>query len=202
MSEMAATATAPPAPATDEAPYAIRPITVDEYHRMLEVGILYEKEPVELLDGQLIAMPPEGSAHGAVVTGLTAQLVKRFDGRALVRPGNALRISDRTELQPDFAVVRYREDFYSGALPVPSDVLFVIEVSHSTLAYDRRQKLRAYASAGIPEVWIVDVERKRVEAYTKPHGDAYTKTRVAERNGSLAPSAFPDEYIAAATFLR
>jgi Uma2 family endonuclease len=199
---MAATATAPPAPQTDAAPYTIRPITVDEYHRMLEAGILYEKEPVELLDGQLIAMPPEGSAHGAAVTGLTAELVKRFDGRALVRPGNSLRISDLTELQPDFAVVRYREDLYTGALPVPSDVHFLIEVSHSTLAYDRGAKLRTYASAGILEVWVVDVERKRVEAYTEPNAGVYAKTRVAEHGDSLAPCAFPADVIAAATFLR
>jgi hypothetical protein len=68
MSEMAVSAEAPPAPAADEAPYAIRPITVDEYHRMLDVGILYEKEPVELVGGQLIAMPSEGPLHAAVVS--------------------------------------------------------------------------------------------------------------------------------------
>ncbi|HTD33809.1 MAG TPA: Uma2 family endonuclease [Candidatus Elarobacter sp.] len=201
MSEMAVTAEAPPAPAADEAPYAIRPITVDEYHRMLEAGILYEREPVELLDGQLIAMPPEGPGHGSSVTGLNETLVLRFAGRAYVRPGNALRLSDVSEPQPDFAVVRLREDGYRDALPVPDDVLLLVEISDSTLRYDRGRKLRAYARAGIPEYWIVDLVHGHVDVFTEPNDEGYAGHRIARRDETLAPRAFPEDAIAVSSFL-
>jgi Uma2 family endonuclease len=188
-------------PQTDEAPYAIRPITVDEYHRMLEVGILYEREPVELLDGQLIAMPPEGPGHGSSVTGLNETLVLRFAGRAYVRPGNALRLSDISEPQPDFALVRPREGRYRGALPVPKDVLLLVEISDSTLRYDRGRKLLAYARAGIPEYWIVDLVHGHVDVFTEPNNEGYAGHRVAKRDEKIAPRAFPQDLIAVSSFL-
>lgn len=198
---MAATATAPPAPATDEAPYAIRPITVDEYHRMLEVGILREKEPVELLDGQLIAMPPQGPAHASAFSALVALFVRTFGDRALVRPGNPVELSAISEPEPDVALVRHTEDRYSAAHPKPEDVLLLVEVSHSSLAYDRRQKLSAYARAGITEYWVVDLVHRRIDMFAEPHDDRYAVHRVARPGDSIAPRAFPNDAIAVASFL-
>ncbi len=181
--------------------FAIRPITADEYHRMLDAGILYEREPVELLEGQLIAMPPEGPVHSSVVSRLTDALVRRFSGRAIVRPGNALALSRVSEPQPDFALVRPRDDWYSGALPGPRDVLLLIEVSWSTLRYDRRDKLRAYARAGIAEFWIVDLVNRRVEVHAEPHELGYASSRSARPGESLAPRAFPEDAIAVESIL-
>ena len=138
----------------------IRPITVAEYHRMLEVGILYDREPVELLDGQLIAMPPEGPPHVGAVMALTESFVQRFAGRAMLRPGNPVTLDDTSEPQPDIVLVHRRDDWYKSEHPGPADVFLVVEVSKTSLAYDRGRKLRAYARNGIPELWIVDlVER-------------------------------------------
>jgi Uma2 family endonuclease len=201
MSEMAVTAKALPAPAADDAPYAIRPITVDEYHRMLEAEILYEREPVELLDGQLIAMPREGPRHGASVAGLNEELVLRFAERARVRPGSTLRLSDLSEPQPDLALVRPRQDRYTTALPRPDDVLLLVEVTDSTLAYDRGKKLQAYARAGIREVWIVDLVHRRVEAFAEPREDRYESRRVAKPGESIAPCAFPEDALPVSSFL-
>jgi Uma2 family endonuclease len=201
MSEMAVTAEAPPAPAADEAPYAIRPITVDEYHRMLEVGILYEREPVELLDGQLIAMPPEGPGHSGVVSMLNEALVRTFAGRATIRPGNPVTLGRISEPQPDFALVRRKSERYLDEHPHPSDVFLVVEISVSTLRYDRGRKLLAYARAGITEYWIVDLVHGHVDVFTEPNDEGYAGHRIAKRDETLAPRAFPEDSIAVSSFL-
>jgi Uma2 family endonuclease len=200
MSEMAAAATRIPDTAPDH-PVPIRPITVDEYHRMLEAGILSEREPVELLDGQLIAMPPEGPLHSDVVARLNAELVLRFTNRAVVRPGNPVTLSSVSEPQPDLALVRRRSAGYRTAHPVPDDVFLVVEVSHSTLRYDRREKLSAYARAGIAEVWIVNLVHRCVEVFAEPGDAGYRSSRVVGREDALAPRAFPNDVLSVASFL-
>jgi Uma2 family endonuclease len=179
----------------------IRPITVAQYHRMLEVGIVYEREPVELLDGQLIEMPPEGPLHRSAVIMLTELLVQRFAGRAMVCPGNSVELDDTSEPQPDFMLVHRRNDWYKSGAVRPTDVLLVIEVSSSSLAYDRGRKLRAYARNGVPELWIIDLVHRRVEVYAEPHDLGYATSMVVDRDGTVAPRAFPDDAIDVASFL-
>jgi Uma2 family endonuclease len=179
----------------------IRPITVAQYHRMLEAGIVYEREPVELLDGQLIAMPPEGPRHSSVVAALNELLVQRFAGRAMVRPGNPVELDDISEPQPDLALVYRHDDWYGSGHPRPPDVFLVIEVSLSTLAYDRGRKLRAYARTGIAEVWIVNVAQSQVEVHTEPHELGYANRVAFGRDGKIAPRAFPDDAIPVVAFL-
>jgi Uma2 family endonuclease len=179
----------------------IRPITVAEYHRMLDVGIFYEREPVELLDGQLIAMPPEGPRHSSVVTALTELLIQRFAGRAMVRPGNPVELDGTSEPQPDLALVQRRDDWYKSAHPRPTEVLLVIEVSLSTLGYDRGRKLRAYARSGVAEVWIVNVAQSQMEVHAEPHELGYGRSAIVGRDGTIAPRAFPDDSIPVAAFL-
>jgi Uma2 family endonuclease len=179
----------------------IRPITVDEYHRMLEAGILYEREPVELLDGQLIAMPPEGPLHGGLCMRLNAEFVQRFHGRAMIRVGNPLTLPPISEPQPDFTLVRVRDTGYFDRHPLPDDALLAVEVSLSTLRYDRGRKLRAYAKAGVPEVWIVNLVHRQVEIFRDPQGETYTSARVAGNDESVAPGAFPDDAIPVALLL-
>jgi Uma2 family endonuclease len=179
----------------------IRPITVAQYHQMLEVGIVYEREPVELLDGQLIAMPPEGPRHRSTVMALNELLVQRFAGRAMVCPGNPVELDDTSEPQPDFALVHRHDDWYDSAHPQPPDVFLIIEVSLSTLAYDRGRKLRAYARSGIAELWIVNVAQRQVEVHTEPHELGYASSVIVGRDGTIAPRAFPDDAIPVAAFL-
>jgi Uma2 family endonuclease len=179
----------------------IRPITVAQYHRMLKVGIVYEREPVELLDGQLIAMPPEGSLHVSAVTALNELLVQRFAGRAMVRTGNPVELDNTSEPQPDLTLVHRHDDWYKSGHPRPSQVFLVIEVSLSTLAYDRGRKLRAYARSGIAELWIVNLAHRQVEVYTEPHELGYAGKLVLGRGGTVGPRAFPNDAIAVASFL-
>lgn len=179
----------------------IRPITVDEFYRMSEAGIFDPDERIELLDGQLIVMPTDGPPHGANASRLLEAMILRFAGRAIVRAGNALPLNAITELLPDVGLVHFREDWYSSAKPGPRDVLLLIEVSDSSLRYDRGRKLRAYAKAGIPEYWVVDLVHGRVEVYADPRDDAYAFTQVLDRDESIAPRAFPDDVIAVSSIL-
>ena len=168
-----------------------RRFTVDEYHRMAEAGILHEDEPVELIEGELIQMAAVGSRHMACVNDVTRLLIIGLGDRAIVSIQNPVRLSSGSEPEPDVAILRPRPDRYRTALPRPEDVLLVIEVSDTTLRYDRDVKLPLYAAAGIPEAWIVDLEGCRILVYRAPAGAAYDDTTTIEQ-GTVSPAAFPE----------
>jgi hypothetical protein len=108
----------------------------------------------------------------------------------MVTVQNPLRLSDHSEPQPDFMLLKPRADFYRGRHPLPEDVLLLVEVSNSSLRYDREVKLPLYARHGIPEVWIVDVAARAVEVHRRPAGEGYAEAlRVAPPGGVLEPSA-------------
>ncbi|MXY47366.1 MAG: Uma2 family endonuclease [Chloroflexi bacterium] len=169
-----------------------RRFTVAEYYAMAEVGILHENDRIELLDGDLIVMPPIGDWHAASVNRFTNSLPFLLQERAIVCIQNPIRLNDNSEPQPDIMLLRWRDDFYSGGHPGPADVLLLIEVADTSVDYDRSAKLSAYARAGIPEVWIATRQERRIEAYTEPAEGEYTTARYATPGESIAPQAFPD----------
>ena len=179
------------APPTISAP-ARRRFTVAEYYAMSDAGILSENDRVELLDGDLIVMPPIGDWHAASVDLFTNILPPRLQGRAIVRVQNPTRLDNNSEPQPDVMLLRWRGDFYRNGHPAPADVLLLIEVADSSVEFDRTVKLTAYARAGIPEVWIVARAERRVEAYTEPAGNEYATVRCFGPGETVAPQAFPD----------
>lgn len=148
-------------------------LTVEQYRRMGEAGILHEDDRVELIDGELIRMAPTGSLHGGLVSRLTRLLVERSAGRAVVSPQNPLILSEVTEPQPDLAVLRWRADDYMSRVPTAADALLVIEVADFTLRYDRDHKLRFYSDSGVPEVWIVDARGRRALRFLEPGEQGY-----------------------------
>ncbi len=152
--------------------------TVEEYHRMAEAGLLSEDDRVELIEGEIIEMAPIGSRHHACVMRLD-ELLRRpgVSGGYIVSVQGPVRLDEGNEVQPDLALLRRRPDFYAGELPDPEDVLLVVEVSDTTLAYDRDVKLPRYARAGIPEVWIVDLQGDRVESHSDPSPEGYGVSR-------------------------
>ena len=177
--------------ATTSAPTRRR-FTVAEYYAMADAGILTRDDRVELLDGDIILMPPIGNWHAASVDFYTNILPKLLDGLAIVRVQGPTRLSDESEPQPDVMLLKWRDDFYQGGHPSPEDILLLIEVSDTTIDYDRNTKLSAYARAGIPEVWIVSREDRRIESYTQPSESAYSNVRHAGPTDTIAPQAFPD----------
>jgi len=143
--------------AMEEGPRQHR-ITVDEYHRMAEVGLLAPDARVELIEGVIIDMAPIESAHGMAVDLFTELLVTAVRGRAIVRAQGAIQLSRWSEPQPDIALLKPRKDRYRGSNPEGGDIFLVVEVSESSLKYDLDTKSRLYARHGVPELWVVDVE--------------------------------------------
>ena len=177
-----------------------RRFTVEEYCAMAKAGILAEEEHVELLDGEIFIMPPIGAPHGDGTTRLSRDLILQLGDRAWVRVQNSVRLNDYGLPEPDIAVVRFRNDYHRN-LPTPADVLLVIEVSDSTLSFDRDVKLIRYAEAGIPEVWIANVPARQVEAFHDPVDGVYQSSRIVPADGRISPRAFPDVVLTVGEFL-
>jgi Uma2 family endonuclease len=169
-----------------------RRFTLDEYHRMIEVGILREGDPVELIRGELIQKMTIGPRHAGCTSFLIARLVTPLAARAQPWPGNPIVITPDSEPEPDIVLVKPRADFYRTALPRPADVLLVIEVAESSIRYDRDVKRPLYAEAGIAEYWIVDLDAEIVEIHREPESGRYRNVAHVGRGGRIGPWAFPD----------
>lgn len=167
-----------------------RPLTVDEVFRMVDVGILDEDSRVELIEGELIEMPPIGAPHAGAVNMLTRSFVLGSRDQAVVSIQNGLRLSDLSLPQPDVVVLKPHASSYSTRLPTTKDVLLLVEVAHSTLNYDRNRKLPLYARHGIPEVWIVDIAGQRVTRYSQPSEAGYAQEELLGVNAT--PLLLPD----------
>lgn len=159
--------------------------TVAEYERMGEVGIFSEDARVELVCGEVIKMSPIGERHAACVGRLTQLITLLVLRSAIVWVQNPIRLNENSEPQPDVAVLKPRADFYGHAHPRPEDVLLIIEVSDTTLDYDRRVKVPLYARAGVPETWVVNLPEERVEVYSDPAGGEYQTVRSCARGRRL-----------------
>lgn len=174
-----------------------RLFTVEDYYAMAEAGVLAAEDRVELIDGEILEMSPIGSRHAAHVNRLNRWLTLALGERAVLSVQNPLRLDDFAEPEPDLAVLRPREDFYAEAHPGPLDVLLLIEVSDSSLVFDRQVKLPIYAAHGILEVWVVNLIESRIEVHHTPQGREYKETWVPRRGERLAPRAFPELEITA-----
>ena len=167
-------------------------LTVDDYYRMVDAGILGEDDRVELIDGEIIDMAPIGVGHASVVSRITRALVIACGDRAVVSVQNPVRLDDSNEPQPDFAVLRPRVDFYETRHPGPADVLLLVEVSDTSFRYDSTVKLPIYAQAGIAEVWIVDLRDRVVQTYQRPSGARFTQDSSHRSGVTLRLTAAPD----------
>ncbi|MGH9154750.1 MAG: Uma2 family endonuclease [Acidimicrobiales bacterium] len=166
--------------------------TVDEYHAMADSGVFAPGARVELIEGAIIEVAPIGPPHASFVDRLTMRLAAAVAGRAIVRVQGPVEANRQSEPQPDLTLMVHRDDYYAGAHPRPGDVLLVIELADSSLAFDRRVKLPMYAGSGIAEVWIVDVKGRRIEVHRQLGADGYTETFVARPGDVVAPLALPD----------
>ncbi len=178
-------------------PVPRRRLTVAEYHRLGQVGILGEDDRVELLEGQLVAMSPIGPRHAIVVDVLMHILVASAAERAYVRCQNPVTLDDGSEPQPDVAVVRRRWTGYPNAHPGPSDIFLLIEVADSSIDTDSGAKAEIYAKSGIVEFWIVDLTTDVVRVHRKPKGRAYESITKVKAPCLLDVEGLPGVSIAA-----
>lgn len=169
-----------------------RPITVDDFQRMCDSGILKPEERVELIEGELFAVPSMNAPHASVVARMMSVLMARLGERALIWTQLPLVVSDRSEPFPDLTLLRLRDDYYRERLPVGDDQFAVIEISDTMLPFDRGAKLRMYAKAAIADYWIVDVNGQTIEICRDPHDLGYGSRTVIAKGQSVAFAAFPD----------
>jgi Uma2 family endonuclease len=181
---------------------AIRRLSVQEYHRMAESGILQPDERVELLDGQIIKMAAKGTAHSAAVTRIEKLLRSRLGDRVLLRFQDPIHLNDHSEPEPDIAVVQADPTDYEDHHPTPAEVFLLIEVSDSTLKFDCEVKAPAYARSGIQECWVLDVNARKLRVYRVPDAAGYQSESILSEELSIAPLAFPDCTIVIKEMLR
>jgi Uma2 family endonuclease len=170
-------------------------LTVDEYYRMAEAGVLAPDAHVELIEGEVVDMAPMKSRHASVVARLLATLQRAVGDQALVWCQLPLRLDPKSEPEPDLMLLRPRTDFYAQAHPGADDVLLLIEVSDSSLDYDRGVKLPLYARHRVAEVWIVDLDNKVVRFFRGNDGTSYTDITASETPRATPVAALPGAMI-------
>jgi Uma2 family endonuclease len=179
------------------APDTVRPISRQEYEKMVGLG-LFEDERVELIDGVVLCMSPEGAPHGGTIQRLTQILVLALHPRAAVRVQSAFAASDGSEPEPDVAVVPAGD--YDDAHP--SEAYLIIEVADTSLAKDRGVKAALYAQSGVPEYWVVNLPGKLIEIYTDIVQGAYTHVIPYRKGETVRLQQFPDIEIRVESVLR
>jgi Uma2 family endonuclease len=166
--------------------------TAEQYHQMGEAGVFLPGDRVELIEGEIIEMNPIGDPHAGGVNRLNQTFVVRLVGKAVIAPQNPVRLAERNEPEPDIAILKFRADFYASLGPQPEDVLLLIEVADSSVAFDLRIKGPLYARHNIPEYWLVDLGRQQVTVFRQPSAEGYRSMQVHERGASLTMTALPD----------
>jgi len=162
--------------------------TVTDYHRLIETGILNHRR-VELLQGEVVEMPPEGPIHSYVTEGGVHYLRSLLQELALVREAHPITFAN-SEPQPDVAIVQPPRQRYLQHHPYPQDIFWLIEISQSTLDYDLNDKRKTYALAGIPDYWVVNLKANQIHVFRQPHDADYLKSLVINQ-GIISPQAFP-----------
>lgn len=166
-------------------------ISVIEWHKMGEHHIFQPEMRLELIEGEIIKMSPIGFLHAECVTRLNHLFVPQVVGVAKVSVQNPIQLSDFSEPEPDLVLLRPSPQLYQKGHPTPADILLLIEVSDTTVKYDRHRKIPLYAREGIVESWLVNLEAKQVEIYLNPTTTSYAKVTIATRHDTLIPSQLP-----------
>jgi Uma2 family endonuclease len=167
-----------------------RCFTVEQYHQMIVAGIFPEDDRIELIHGEIVEMSPVGRRHAACVKRLNQLFSQILGIQAIVAVQDPIKLGDRSEPQPDIALLKPRPDFYAAGHPQPEDILLLVEVADTSMATDREVKIPLYASSSILEVWLVDIDQQSVEVYSQPAANIYQEFRILHRGESLIITAF------------
>lgn len=171
--------------------------TLDEYHKLAELGFFHEEERIELINGELIQKIAKGKSHETCLRNLLRLLPKLVGDRATLQCQAPIVIPPKSEPKPDLAIVKNRDDNYLSGHPQPADVLLVMEVSDSSLLYDQDVKIPLYAQAGISDYWIFNLFDNSLEFYSEPYQNnqgkyGYLNKRIILPNQVIFLPCFPD----------
>ncbi len=165
--------------------------SVDEYYKMIELGLIKDYEKAEIIDGEMIKKMTVGDRHARIVNLLSKQFILKVSDEVLVSIQNPLRLADFHEPEPDIVLADLTK--YDGKRhPRPAETLLVVEVSDSTLKYDRETKLFLYAEAAIPEVWIVNLPSNIVEVYQNPSNGIYQLVNIFNQGETVQSNILPE----------
>jgi Uma2 family endonuclease len=171
----------------DDRPVVVRHrINAQNYYRMAENGILPPDARVELIEGEILDMPPMGTRHRTALVRLDHLLRKAVGTAAMVMNQVPLRLDEFNETEPDLLLLPHRDDFYADIVIAPEHTWLVVEVADSTRAYDLRIKTPLYARAGVSALWVLDLQGRRLHSFTAPLGGLWTVATVQERPGLTA----------------
>jgi Uma2 family endonuclease len=166
--------------------------TVEEYYKLDEAGILSPEVRTELIDGEIIEVTRMGPRHASVLSRVTHLFVELFDRKVVIRSQLPFGLGIYTELEPDLALFRVAGDFYSTNHPGPEDAILVLEIADSSLTYDREVKLKVYAAADVPEVWIADLRGDSLLVFRDPSSTNYKTSLSFKREDSVSCLSFPE----------
>lgn len=170
----------------------VRLWTVDEYHRLIETGILTTDEKVELLEGQIIQMSPQRPPHAATTQRTANYLSRLLAERAYIRVQLPITLLPNSEPEPDIAVVRIDEREYFDHHPTADEIFLLVEVAKTTLKSDRIIKASTYDKAKIPEYWVLDVQERQVHVFREPVGNTYQQETILNEDTTISMIAFAD----------
>ncbi len=171
-------------------------INTDTYHAMVSAGIFSEDDKIELINGYLIKKMSIGSKHTSVVKLLNRFLMKALGDQAIIGVQDPVTLTEFSEPEPDVSVMRFRPDCYANAHPTPNDILLLIEVADTSLAFDRNAKIPLYAAADIPEAWLVDLIANEITVFRKPEGAVYQESEVFKTSQTIPLPGFAGAGIA------
>lgn len=179
----------------------LRLLSVQEYNLMAEVGILKHEEKVELINGQIITMSPQKSFHAAAITRTNRVFNKQLD-QVLIRLQLPIILNDFSQPEPDIAIVKYDALDYDERHPHAEEVYLIIEIADTTLKTDLEVKRQLYASANIPDYWVLDLTQRQLYIHRDANGEDYQTTMILTEEEIITPVNFPDIKIKVSDMLR
>ena len=179
--------------AIDSLTSSLRSWTVDEYYQMAKTGILHPDEKVELIAGQILRnMTPQGSFHAAAITRTNRLLNQPTQPRFLVRSQLPIHLDNRSEPEPDVAMVKRDRLDYDDRHPKAEDVYLIIEIADSTLKTDLTLKKQIYAEANIADYWVLDLTKRQLYVYRQPTSEGYQQEQILSEQDNISPLFFSD----------
>ena len=169
-----------------------RLITALDYDRMIEAGIYNENDRIELLNGEIIEIMPKGTKHTSANSRIVRFFIRLFDEKVIVRSQDPIWLDDFSQPEPDIVLAKWDDKGYAENHPTPTDILLVMEISDTTLAYDREDKARAYSRNAIQQYLLLNLQNETIEDYREPSSDGFQFKRTLRKGDTLNLVAFPE----------
>lgn len=174
--------------------------TLDDYHRIIEAGILCDRR-VELLDGAIVETSPEGTPHAHLSSTAADYIRELLRGKAAVQEAKPITLPNNSEIELNISVVQDLDEEYFDHHPYPENIFWLVEFSNTSLIKDLEIKSKVYARAGICEHWVVNLKRMKLVVFRVPIEDDYREKHTLT-DGEISPLAFPEVSIAVRRFIK